>query len=310
MVLRLPFELSSIDVPGLPWSTRDGTWKLTARDFDPARLSDSLTWQVGSVTVLDLSIISGLFPSLLSASGLLLWGSFSSRFFPSLSSFTLSSTTSLLWVAQGKVDFEDSIERWVSAGSDVLLAFGSIGCIRSLRSKRNNPLFVICKGIVFFNFSDHKLCFLVSITASMARSKGLLKRNGVDPGTTAIFNLTPWNGTIKACWLWRVPWLAHRKVTWHLHLSSFFLTSGLNPWIKDGRLSLPITVLVAPRSTTPKLSCDAKSAISWTLGNAHLEAVWACGVGPLDKMSRGTPSRGASILGTHWWDSWEVYHLP
>ena len=37
------------------WSTRDGTWKLTARDFDPARLSDSLTWQVGSLMVLDLS---------------------------------------------------------------------------------------------------------------------------------------------------------------------------------------------------------------------------------------------------------------
>ena len=66
-------------------------------------------------------------------------------------------------------------------------------------------------------------------------------------------------GTINACELLKMPWLPKRKFIWHGHLCRRLLVSESTLWINSVRCSLPITVLEAPKSTTPLQPCDTNN---------------------------------------------------
>ena len=167
--------------------------------------------------------------------------------------------------------------KWVSStwlgemfGSAVVRA-------KSFKSSRKSPLRVSWRGTVNLNFLEINRWSSVSIMAPNALSKVFDKRNGVDPGTMAILRFNPCMGTTMAYWLCKVPWLPKRKVILHGHLvirlrmPSSILSRNSLTWL------LPMTVLVAPRSTTPRLPCVAKqvTAVSSLSGCAGLCDLWA-----------------------------------
>ena len=55
----------------------------------------------------------------------------------------------------------------------------------------------------------------------------------------------------KACSLLSVPWLPNLKVMGHGHLLTDWRAAGVSPSKRSLTKLLPITVFVAPRSTTP-----------------------------------------------------------
>ena len=71
------------------------------------------------------------------------------------------------------------------------------------------------------------------------------------PGTIATFNNNGPTGITTAWLLWRVPWFPNRKVILQAHLESFWRTATSRLWISSATWSLPITVLLAPKSKMP-----------------------------------------------------------
>ena len=129
---------------------------------------------------------------------------------------------------------------------------------RSFKSRRNKPLGVNCKGMVWLLFLRNKVRFWVSITAPRVLKRVLDNRKGVDPGTIAILSFNPKMGTTRACSLSKMPWFPKRNAILQGHRVRFRRMCGWRLLIKSFTKLLPITVLVAPRSTTPKLPCVAK----------------------------------------------------
>ena len=230
---------------------------------------------------------------------------------PTCESQSSSSATTLSFLGTRMSASEGNGSDWahtvtcVSAGLKLGDASPS-GRTRSLRSSKNNPLLVKVIGKLFWILEAWITCLVVSTLAPRALSKVLDRRNGVLPGTMAIFKSIPCIGTTIACLLWRTPWFPNRNVTSQGHLLTCFITSGLRFCNKSGTNSLPITVLVAPKSTMPKLPWDAKnawasSATSETGCGRRVMSAWArqC------KRSR-TFQRSASIL-TAVESGWHVF---
>ena len=129
---------------------------------------------------------------------------------------------------------------------------------RSFKSMRNKPRDESCIGNSFCKYLDQIVWVSTSILAFRALNKVFDTKKGVFPGTTAIFKRNPWMGTTRACWLCNVPWFPNLNVTWHGTRISCFWISGWSPAISSLTCWLPITVLVAPRSTTPNVPWVAK----------------------------------------------------
>ena len=66
-------------------------------------------------------------------------------------------------------------------------------------------------GMVFFNMGLVTVWLVISTTASIARSSVFDSKNGVCPGTIAIFSNNGPIGTIMAYWLSKVPWLSNLR---------------------------------------------------------------------------------------------------
>ena len=139
----------------------------------------------------------------------------------------------------------------------------------SLVSTRYNPLADNFKGTLVWCRGRRSWFWLVSIMAPNARRRVFDTRKGVAPSTTAIFSFMPARGTTIACAALRVPWLPKRNVISHDVLWTCCLTSGSKFLRKLETWWLPITVLVAPVSKIPHVSCDANHvsasapAVSW-----------------------------------------------
>ena len=146
--------------------------------------------------------------------------------------------------------------------ADTLEDFGlvlSAAWIMSFKSTRKSPLSVNWSGTGFLNHGLDSLWLWQSMLAWSARIMVLLIKNGVLPGTIATLRWKSPTGTTNAWELVNVPWFPNLKVISHEHRYNFWRVLGCRPWIKSDTCSLPMTVLVAPRSSTPRELCVAKS---------------------------------------------------
>ena len=85
---------------------------------------------------------------------------------------------------------------------------------RSFKSMRYNPRSVSFKGISSWKSLLVMTLRLVSITACNVLKRAFERRNGVDPGTTAIFKCKrSFRGTTNASLLPRVAWFPNRNCT-------------------------------------------------------------------------------------------------
>ena len=129
---------------------------------------------------------------------------------------------------------------------------------RSLISIKNSPLEDNWSGKLWPIAFASRIWFWVSITAPKVLKRVLDSKKGVAPGTTAIFNLQPWMGTTNAYSLCKRPWLPNRNVRLQAQREILDWRSGLRFLMRSATNWLPITVLVAPKSTIPWLPWDAK----------------------------------------------------
>ena len=138
-----------------------------------------------------------------------------------------------------------------------------------LTSRRNKPLDVNVKPTGTCSMGLVKVLVSQLIWAFSARISVLLMRNGVPPGTTAIFHIRFPKGNTMACWLVNVAWFPNLNVMLQLVLLRPRLVDASRLWINSGKQSLPITVLEAPKSSTPHGPWEAKQACSWALSDAY-----------------------------------------
>ena len=169
-------------------------------------------------------------------------------------------------------DIFSGLENWFKLVSDKVWVSAScsfapwVELAKWLTSNKNRPLLVSVKGMVLPVRRTNIVCISVSMMAPSALKRVFERRNGVDPGTMAILSNKPSMGITIACSLLSVCWFPKRKTIWHLHLLTWSFTVGSRLAKNSVTWLLPITVLVAPRSTTPRLPWVAKNtwaSVTW-----------------------------------------------
>ena len=125
-------------------------------------------------------------------------------------------------------------------------------------SIKYKPLSDSFNGISVWCFGRTNLWQPVSTIAPRARKSVFEMRNGVAPGTIAIFSRRPHMGTTIACSDLNVPWFPKRNTTSQAQRLMRLRTLGWTFCKKLETYLLPTTVLVAPVSGIPHASWDAK----------------------------------------------------